>query len=185
MAPNTCPKICNIIYVLMAYCIKLVVLVHSNKIGFLNEKITICLKKQCTIMFQMNVPKRFWSYGVLKAAYLINRLPSRVLGFKSPLQVLQAKSPYLSHLKVFGCSCFVHLPPSQHDKLDSRAIKCIFLGYSQTQKGYKCYDPSLKTMYISRGVRFIEDIPYFSATSRGRIILNYCCCIVQVPSIIS
>jgi hypothetical protein len=110
----------------MAYCIKLVVLVHSNKIGFLNEKFTICLKKQCTIMFQMNVPKRFWSYGVLKAAYLINQLPSRVLGFKSPLQVLQAKSPYLSHLKVFGCSCFVHLPPSQHDKLDSRAIKCIF-----------------------------------------------------------
>jgi len=95
-------------------------------------------------MLQMNVPRRFWSYRVLKAAYLINRLPSRVLGFKSPLQVLQSKSPYLSHLKVFGCSCFVHLPSSQHDKLDSRAIKCIFLGYSQTQKGYKRYDPSLK-----------------------------------------
>ena len=104
------------------------------------------LEKTCAIMLQMHVPKRFWSYNILMDVYLINHLPSRMLDFKYPLEVLQVPSPKLAHLKVFRCSIFVHLPSSKQDKLDSRAIKCIFLGYSQTQKGYKCYDPSQKKM---------------------------------------
>ena len=38
-----------------------------------------------SIMFQMNVPKYLWSEAVLTAAYLINRMPSRILGLKSPV----------------------------------------------------------------------------------------------------
>jgi len=113
----------------------------------------------------MNVPKSFWSYDILIDVYIINCLPNHFLDFKSSFGVLQVTSPDLSHLKVFGFSYFMHLSSSQRDKLDSRATKCIFLGYSQTQKGYKCDDPSLKKMYVLRDVRFIEDIPYFSATS--------------------
>jgi transposase InsO family protein len=62
------------------------------------------------IMLQMHVPKGFWSYSVLTAVYLINCLPSRILDFKAPLEVLQVTSLKLAHLKVFRCSCFVHLP---------------------------------------------------------------------------
>jgi IS30 family transposase len=60
-------------------------------------------------MIQMHVPKSFWSHGVLFDAYLINRLPNRVLHFKSPLEVLQKQPPNLSHLRVFGCTYFVHI----------------------------------------------------------------------------
>jgi len=85
-------------------------------------------------MLQMNVPKPFWSHRVLIATHLINRLPSRVLDFKSPLEVLQERQPDLTHLKVFGCTCYVHLLATLHDKLDPKAVKCIFLGYSKTKK---------------------------------------------------
>jgi hypothetical protein len=54
----------------------------------------------------------------------------------SPLEVLQKQSPDLSHLKVFGCICSVYIQASNHDKLDTRAAKCIFLIYSSTKKGY-------------------------------------------------
>jgi hypothetical protein len=83
-------------------------------------------------MLQMNVSKGFWSYGVLTTTYLLNRLPSRVLDFKFSLEVLQDKIPDVSHIKVFGCTCFMHLPATHRDKLDLRAIKCIFLDYSTT-----------------------------------------------------
>jgi hypothetical protein len=89
-----------------------------------------------------------------------------VLDFKSPLEVLQVTSPKLAHLKVFGCSCFVYLPSTKRDKLDSRAVKCIFLGYSQTQKGYRFYDPLQKKMYVSRDVRFSKDTLYYPATGQ-------------------
>jgi hypothetical protein len=103
-----------------------------------------------------------------------------VLNFKSPLEVLQAKSLDLSPLKVFECFCFMHFPPSQRDKLDSRSNKCIFLGYSQTQKEYKGYNPSLNKMYTSRDVRFIKDIPYFFTTSRREDYFELFRCLVQV-----
>ena len=102
-------------------------------------------------MIQMNVPKSFCSYGVLTATYLMNRLPSRVLDFKCPIEVLQGKTPYLSHLKIFGCTYFVHI-----STIDSREVKCVFLIYSQTKKGYKCYDTITKKLYVSRDVRFLE-----------------------------
>lgn len=53
------------------------------------------------LMLQMNVPKKYWSHGVLAATYLINRLPSCVLSFKSPLEVLLHRKLNISHLRVF------------------------------------------------------------------------------------
>ena len=122
------------------------------------------LEKTRAIMLQIHVSKRLWSYGVLTVDYLINRLPIRVLDFKSPLEVLQITSPKLAHLKVFECSCFVHLPSSKRDKLDSRAVKCIFLRYSQTQRDIDVMIPYKKEIYVSKDILFTENTSYYPAT---------------------
>ncbi|RVX18320.1 Serine/threonine-protein kinase ATM [Vitis vinifera] len=41
--------------------------------------------------------------------------------------------------RVFGCTCFVHILTPGQDKLSAKAMKCLFLGYSRLQKGYRCY----------------------------------------------
>ncbi|KAM2944179.1 hypothetical protein COP2_027257 [Malus domestica] len=144
--------------------------------GVAERKNRDLLEKTRALMLQMNVPKRFWSQGVMTAAYLINRLPSRVLGFKSPMEIIKNRKVDLSHLKVFGCICFVHVQLLHRDKLDPRATKCIFLGYSSTQKGYKCYNPQLKRLIVSKDVQFHETNSYYSksldGTSQGEIILD-------------
>jgi hypothetical protein len=80
----------------------------------------------------MNVPKRFWSEAVLTVVHLINRLPTPILNHKSPFSVLTNQSINLDHLRIFGCTCFIHI--KRHDKFDKNALKTIFLGYSSKQK---------------------------------------------------
>jgi hypothetical protein len=41
-------------------------------------------------------------------------------------------------------------------------VKCVFVGYSSTQKGYKCWDPVGKKLFVSMDVTFREFEPYYT-----------------------
>jgi hypothetical protein len=113
------------------------------------------------IMMAMNVPKYLWSEAVMTAAYLMNRMPSRVLNNKTPIECLTGKTTYVVPPKVFGCVCFVKDYRPSVGKLDPRVVKCIFVGYSGKQKGYKCWCPSEKRMFVSMDVMFREHEPFY------------------------
>ena len=66
---------------------------------------------------------------MLTACYLINRSPSTLLGFDVPEKVWTGKEISYSHLKVFRCKAFIHVPKEQRSKLDDKALPCIFIGY--------------------------------------------------------
>ena len=101
---------------------------------------------------------------------MINRIPSRVLDNKSPVEILKSFYPHFRTSngltpRVFGCIAFVHVHSQHRDKLDPRAIICVFLVYSSTQKGYKCYNPSAIKFYISADVTLTENKPFFPKSS--------------------
>lgn len=117
-----------------------------------------------------NVPKYLWGEALLSAMYVTNRVPSSALGYQTPLQVLQAKLktiPPFPNLppKVFGCAVYVHVHPHQRSKLDPCAIKCVFLGYASHQKGYRCYHPPTRKMYVTMDATFHEELSYFTINS--------------------
>ncbi|KAL0641854.1 hypothetical protein Bca4012_102653 [Brassica carinata] len=114
-----------------------------------------------SLMFQANVPKRFWSDAVATACYLINRIPTKVLKDQAPFEVLNKSKPFIDHLRVFGCVCYVMTPGEQRNKLEAKSTKAMFIGYSITQKGYKCYDPEARRVMVSREVKFIESKGYY------------------------
>jgi transposase InsO family protein len=122
-----------------------------------------------TLLINAHAPSRFWGDAILTACYLINRMPSSVLGNEIPYSLLFPKDPlYAVPLRVFGSTCFVHDLSPGRDKLSARAVKCVFLGYSKTQKGYRCYSPSAHRFYVSADVTFFEDKPFFaSPTTSG------------------
>ncbi|KAM1000143.1 hypothetical protein ACFX2A_006928 [Malus domestica] len=118
-----------------------------------------------SLMLDKCVPNHLWGYAVLAAVYLINRVPSRVLDFQTPFDVLQ-KHVYLVSIskfppKVFGCIAYVHVYSHQRSKLDACALRCVFIGYANNQKGYKCYHPSTQKTYITMDVTFHEEVSYF------------------------
>lgn len=59
--------------------------------GVVERKNKHLLEVSRAIMFSMHVPKYFWSDAVLTALYLINRMPTRVLNYSTPLDYLKKK----------------------------------------------------------------------------------------------
>ena len=66
-------------------------------------------------------------------------------------------------MHTFGCICFVHFPSHERHKLSTQSVKCAFMGYSISHKGYVCYDPCSNKFRISRHVVFFENQSFFSA----------------------
>ncbi|RVW31138.1 Retrovirus-related Pol polyprotein from transposon TNT 1-94 [Vitis vinifera] len=114
-------------------------------------------------------PISYWGEAITSAAYLINRVLSSSITFQTPLQALTNAviAPTVPNLppRVFGCVAFVHLHKHQRTKLTSHALKCVFVGYALHKKGYRCYHPPTRQMYITMDVVFYEDLMYFSSES--------------------
>jgi len=105
-----------------------------------------------------SMPMKFWDEAFLTATYLINRLPSAVINFSTPLERLFGQKPDYSSLRTFGCACWPNLRPYNAHKLQFRSKRCVFLGYSNLHKGYKCLDVASGRVYISRDVTFDETV---------------------------
>jgi hypothetical protein len=116
--------------------------------GVAERKNRHLMEVERSMMFHTNVTKKFWGDAVMTACYLINRTPTKVLQDVSTFEVLNKTKPSLDHLRVFGCVCFVLVSGDQRNKLDTKSTRCMFIGYSRTQKGYKCYDPINQRMCL-------------------------------------
>ena len=126
------------------------------------------------------MPKCSWGEAILSSAFLINRMPSRILDMQTPLDTLLKSYPTSRlhqnlPLSVFGYTCFVHYNAPGHSKLEPRAIKCVFLGYSSTKRGYKCFDPTSGKLFVTMDATFFEQEPYFSKNTLQGENLNEDC----------
>ena len=100
--------------------------------------------------------KHYWAEAISTAAYLRNRCPTKAVQGKTPFEAWHGKKPSVDHLRVFGCDAYAHLPKDERGKFDTKANKCILLGYGEQTKGYRLYDVNEKKVLYSRDVRFNE-----------------------------
>ena len=109
-----------------------------------------------SMLAHAGLPDRYWAEAVATAAYLRNRtITTAFKGNMTPYERWYERKPNLSHLKVFGCAAYAHVPDSKQTKLDKMAEKLRFVGYSIEAKGYRLFDEKSFKIFVWRDVTFI------------------------------
>ena len=109
-----------------------------------------------TLLAQVDIPLKFWWEAFYNATYLINRISTPTLNYKTPFEALYYKKPSYSQIKIFGCECYPFLRPYNSHKLDFHTSKCVNLGVSKQHKGYMCLNLNGR-IYIAAHVNFNEN----------------------------
>jgi hypothetical protein len=103
-----------------------------------------------------NLSNDSWVEAISTVIYLKNKSPTRCLDHKNPYEALYHSEPAVNNLRIFGCKDFAHFPKENKNKLDAKAIKCIFIGHCLEFKAYKLFDPYTHKVFASRDVIFHE-----------------------------
>ena len=81
-----------------------------------------------SLIKSMQVQANLWGEAVRYAVYLLNRLPTKVIGYCTPYQAWFVKRPHVEHLRVFGCIAYVKVAGPHLKKLDDRSQEMVYLG---------------------------------------------------------
>jgi hypothetical protein len=84
------------------------------------EETTLREMARC-LLYEKKLPLNFWAEAVNTASYLINRMASRVLAYKTPYELWYGFKPTIDHLNMFGSICYVLKPEVRRRKLDQKA----------------------------------------------------------------
>ena len=118
-----------------------------------------------SMLFDGKVPQQYWVEAFFTSSFLGNLLPSSSLTEnKSPYEALYNRKPEYSALRSFGSACYPSLRPYSSNKLDPKSLQCVFVGYNEKYKGYRCLYPPTGRVYINRHVLFDEHKFPFTTT---------------------
>lgn len=103
-----------------------------------------------------NLPNIFWAEAVVTSIHILNRCPTRSVQNITTYEAWCGRKPNISHLRVFGCFAYAHVPTKTRRKLDDKSVKCICMGYCEETKDYRLYNLETKRLIISHDVLFDE-----------------------------
>ena len=67
------------------------------------------------------------------------------------------ENPEVSHINIFGCSVYIHIPKEKRSKLDPSGKKGLLVGYGEQSKDYQIYILGYRQIELRRDVTFDED----------------------------
>jgi hypothetical protein len=88
-----------------------------------------------TMFDEHMTPRHFWADAISTDCYISNRIFLRSILYLTPFEFRFGRKPSVSHLRPFGCNCFV-LKYGNLDKFESHSSDDILLGY--TPHGRSC-----------------------------------------------
>jgi hypothetical protein len=92
------------------------------------------------------------------ANYLRNKSPIASLDGKTPYEALYNVKPDVSHLRIIKSLVYTHIPKEKRLKHESHTNLSIFVGYTDTNRLVKVYDPFKRTIKSYKDVVIDETL---------------------------
>ncbi|CAI7915393.1 unnamed protein product [Closterium sp. NIES-54] len=127
--------------------------------GIAERRIGMVMDVARTSMIHAAAPHFLWPFAVKYAAHQINLQPRVSLPETSPTQRWTGQVGDASAFRVWGSRAFVR--DLSADKLSSRAVPCVFLGFPPDASGWQFNHPSSCRVLSSKDVTFDESVPYY------------------------
>ena len=90
-----------------------------------------------TLLADSGLSMTFWGDAVLTMNYIHNRVSTSTLPANvTPYEEIEHHKPNLSHLRVWGCQCFVAIPQELCSKGGPHCFGAIFVGYEENRLGW-------------------------------------------------
>jgi hypothetical protein len=125
--------------------------------GVAEQKNRTILEAVKTMIHDQDLLMCLWAEATMIAVYVQNRLSHSTLGLKTLEEMITRKKLEVSHLKIFGCPVFIHIPKEKRNKLEPSGKKGIIVGYCEVSKAFRIYIPGHRHIEISRDVTFDEE----------------------------
>jgi hypothetical protein len=116
---------------------------------------------------ESGLPKSFWGECLAALIHVWNRCPTEAVRSATPYELWHGRKPDVSHLRVWGCTAYVHIQKDKRAGLGSHMEKCVCIGYPQGYKGWKFYNPTTKKTVIAERADFDER--YFPLSKRPSV----------------
>ena len=69
------------------------------------------------MLHDQDLPMHLWAEVARTVVYVQNRTPHRVLENKTLEEFFSGKKPEVSHLRIFDCPVYIHIPKEKKTKL--------------------------------------------------------------------
>ncbi|CAI7800514.1 unnamed protein product [Closterium sp. NIES-53] len=127
--------------------------------GIAERRIGMVMDVARTSMIHAAAPHFLWPFAVQYAAHQINLQPRVSLPETTPTLRWTGKVGDASAFRVWGSRAFVR--DTTADKLSSRAVPCVFLGFPLDAPGWQFYHPTSRHVLSSQDVTFDESVSYY------------------------
>ncbi|CAI7784744.1 unnamed protein product, partial [Closterium sp. NIES-54] len=134
-------------------------LASPQKNGIAERRIGMVMDVARTSMIHAAAPHFLWPFAVQYAAHQINLQPRVSLPETTPTLRWTGKVGDASAFRVWGSRAFVR--DTAADKLSSRAVPCVFLGFPPDAPEWQFYHPTSCRVLSSQDVTFDETVSYY------------------------
>jgi hypothetical protein len=111
-----------------------------------------------TMHDEHRTPRCFWADAISTAYYISNRIFLCSILHLTPFELCFGQKPSVSHLRPFGCKCFV-LKCGNLDKFECRSSDGILLSYTPHGRSYRVFNLETNTVVESCDMTFDETAP--------------------------